>query len=422
MSFQPLAQPDGTSVGDRLIAELTSGRWDEFRCAVAFAKLSGVRYLDGPLRSFVGGGGVASISVGVDHDGTSFEAVSQLLGAVGTGGRVFIVKHLGSPSPTFHPKVFLFSAGAKRRQPTRALLISGSTNLTEGGLFTNYEFGSIWAPDLKDRDQAKSLRSVVATLDAWSDMSSGLCLPLDVAQLVDLHKRGWLLTEDRIAKNWISGGSSTSTRAARTSPPAGLKRQKQPQKTPYPKSMGPPAVALPEAKPRKRRKRPTTGANSKAPRHSALAIDISMAKKTEVFLAKSALDEDPAFFGHPFTGRTRPRRATSSPQPERSPRPVVDLLLIDAGGQQLHLYQQHEVKLWEYVKGKSANMDVRMIIPQELLRSLPPGCILVMRRRPVGPGLDYRLEFLTPGSPAWSEARAVATKPLPGSKRRYGWI
>ena len=110
------------------------------------------------------------------------------------------------------------------------------------------------------------------------------------------------------------------------------------------------------------------------------------------------------------------------PQPERQPRPVVDMLLIGANGEQLSEYIEHEVKLWEYVKGGSANMDVRMIIPQELLRSFPTGCILVMRRSPVRAGLDYCLEFLTPGTAKWTAARAAAAEPPPGRKRSYGWL
>ncbi len=432
VSYEPFAQPRGRSAGARLITELTSGGWNEFRCAVAFAKLSGVAYLDAPLRAFASGGGRASIAVGVDHDGTSFEAVSQLLGAVGPGGEVLVVKHLGSPSPTFHPKAFLFTACDSHGQVDRALLISGSTNLTKGGLFTNYEFGSAWIPDLTDPRQAESLREAVDVLDAWTDTSTGLCVRLDPKSLVEMNARGWLPTEERIAaKRQPSGSSSSgsSSGGASAAPPAGLRKQPRPPNVPHSTSMGPPAVALPNAaaparriRARRVRARAVGGTGRGRATHDALVIDIATAKKTEVFLAKSALADDPVFFGHPFQGLTSPRRSTSSPQPERQPRPVVDLLLIGANGEQLSEYIEHEVKLWEYVKGTSANMDVRMIIPQALLRSLPSGCILEMRRSPVRASLDYRLEFLTPGSAKWTAARAVATKALPGGKRSYGWL
>lgn len=438
MPFEPLVHPFGNPTGDRLISELMVGGWDQLRCAVAFAKLSGVQYLDEPLRAFAASGGKASISVGVDHDGTSFEAVSQLLGAVGPNGNVFVVKHVGSPSPTFHPKAFLFTENDQQGQLKRAVLISGSTNLTEGGLFTNYEFASAWMPDLADRLQAAALNEVVEALDTWADPTSGLCLQLDEKELVDLNRLGWLPTENAIAGKRVSSGSS-GARTTTAPVPAGLRKQQRPPKVPHSKNMGPPTVALPNAPTRQRARRThsrtgaagvnatrgTTAARSAVTTlaHSAFVIDISTGTRlTEVFLSKTALGEDPAFFGHPFGGLTSPRSATAAPQPELQPRPVVDILLIGANGKRLSTYQEHEIKIWEYVNGPSANMDVRMIIPQELLRNLPEGCILEMRRTPIRAGLDYVLTFLAPGSPQWTAARAAATKALPGGKRSYGWM
>jgi HKD family nuclease len=421
--FEPLAQPHGDRVGDRLIAELSGGGWNRFRCAVAFAKLSGVRYLDGPLRAFAASGGAASIAVGVDHDGTSFEAVSQLVAAVEPGGDVSVVKHLGSPSPTFHPKVFLFTAdNANAAMIERALLVSGSTNLTEGGLFTNYEFASAWTPTLTNASEAAVLAKVVNTLDMWTDTTSGLCVRLSAERLEELHNLGWLPTEARIASTHTPGGSSS--RGVATAPPSGLRKQPQLRKVGHSTTMGPPAFALPTVPVPAVRRRGARRPSPAAPvAHKALVIDISTGTRlTEVFLSKTALNEDKAFFGHPFTGLTSPRIATAQAQPELSPRPVVDIVLVGANGQRVSTYQEHEIKIWEYVNGPSANMDVRMIIPQDLLRSLPTGCILEMRRTPIRAGLDYSLEFLSPGSQKWTEARAAATKKLPGGKRSYGWL
>jgi HKD family nuclease len=426
VAFELFAQPYGSTVGDRLISELESGEWDEFRCAVAFAKLSGVAYLDGPLRAFASRGGRASISVGVDHDGTSFEAVSQLLGAVRPGGAVFVAKHLGSPGATFHPKLFLFSRSDRRGRVTQAQLISGSTNLTKGGLFTNYEFASAWTPDVTDRRDSAALKAVRDVLNAWADPSGGLCIALDIRRLRDLHARGWLPTEAAIAASRPPGAARGPGRSS--SPPGGLARQPRLPKPKHPKILGAPALVLPSAAAitpgpvRPRRNVPATRA-AQPGIHKAIVIDITTGKKlTEVFLSKTARVEDPTFFGHPFTGTTTPRRATKFPQPERDPRPVVDLRLIDATGTVISEYEGHELKIWEYVNGPSANDDLRMIIPQELLRSLPKGCILEMRRTPIPFGLDYRLDFLTPGSTQWQTARSRATKALPRSPRSYGWL
>jgi HKD family nuclease len=434
MSYELFVQPGGSLVGDRLIAELSQGGWNEFRCSVAFAKMSGVKYLDGPLRSFTQSGGFASISVGVDHDGTSFEAASHLLGAVSNNGCVFVVKHIGATRPTFHPKVFLFLKRPEGGEQERALLIVGSTNLTEGGLFTNYETASGWSPDLADPAQASALMQAAASLDAVVDPTNGLCIELDTTQLLDLNQRGWLPTEGEIAqKSAIAraaiGGSQTAG-AARRSPPRGLRRQPKLPKIGHSTEIGAPAVALPNvpvpARPKplaqparpSHRARPAVARRASAGTHRALVIDISTGTKlTELYLAKAPLQADPAFFGHPFTGLTTPRRG--DPQPER--RPVVDLELVNASGRTVSQLLGQQIKIWQYANGDRANQDVRVIIPVELLRSLPAGCILEMIKEPVPQGRDYRMVFLTPGSSQWEAARAVATTSLPNSHRRYGW-
>ncbi len=424
MAFELFAQPYGSAVGDRLISELESGEWDEFRCAVAFAKLSGVAYLDGPLRAFASRRGRASISVGVDHDGTSFEAVSQLLGAVRPGGTVFVAKHLGAPGATFHPKLFLFSRRDRRGRVTQALLISGSTNLTEGGLFTNYEFASAWTPDLTDPRDAAALEAVGDILDAWSDPSGGLCIALDLPRLRDLHARGWLPTEAAIAA--VRRPRAAPARGRASLAPRSLTRQPRPPRPKHSKILGAPALVFPSAGPisrgpaRSRRNVPRSRA-VQLDIHNAIVIDITTGKKkTEIYLSKTARIEDPEFFGHPFKGKTKPRRGFA--QPERDPRPAADLRLIDAAGTVISEYERHELKIWEYANGPSANDDLRVIIPQELLRSLPQGCILEMRRTPIPPDLDYRLDFLTPGSAQWQKAHSGATKALPNSPRSYGWL
>jgi hypothetical protein len=167
---------------------------------------------------------------------------------------------------------------------------------------------------------------------------------------------------------------------------------------------------------------PQPTAASAGATHTALFLDVGdVGRKTEVYLSKTAFNEDPLFFGHPFTGRTTPKRATSDPQPERQPRPIVDIRLLDASGNVVSEYRDHALKIWQYAIGKSANQDVRITVPAELLRSLPTGCILEIRRNPVRAGTEYRLDFLTPGSAQWSAARAVATRWLPGRKRQMGW-
>jgi len=68
--------------------------------------------------------------VGIDHNSTSIEALQELLKLKID---VKIVKDK-SPARTFHPKIYLLEASKKR-----ADLFIGSSNMTAGGFYTNYE-------------------------------------------------------------------------------------------------------------------------------------------------------------------------------------------------------------------------------------------------------------------------------------------
>ena len=134
-------------LGDYLKDNL-SGKWTHFRAAVAFVKRSGVRHVAPGLAAFARTGHVEIIA-GIDHQGTSFEGLKDLLDAVSPGGRI-IIFHNRLPF-TFHPKVYLF------KSPAAADVMIGSGNLTEGGLFTNYEAGLRFSLDRSDSRQAALL-------------------------------------------------------------------------------------------------------------------------------------------------------------------------------------------------------------------------------------------------------------------------
>jgi HKD family nuclease len=235
-----LAQPFGSTVGDRIIAELAGGNWDEFRCAVAFAKLSGVQYVDGPLRAFTSGGSRAVVSVGVDLGGTSFEAASQLAGAIRENGELIITKDVAAPPATFHPKAYLFRRFDGSGATTDGLVICGSSNLTEGGLFTNHEFSTAWVPDLADPTQRAQFEAAVQAIVAWQDVTSGLAVAGTKAKLLELLLGGLLPTEVAIAAARSAANASASGGTGKPSKiPSGLKKVARPGKPAHTKAMGP---------------------------------------------------------------------------------------------------------------------------------------------------------------------------------------
>lgn len=185
-----LSQPAAIDrLGDHLLANFAQP-WEQFRAAVAFVKRTGTRHMAAPLKDFSRSGRVEIIA-GIDHGGTSSEGLHDLLDAVSPTGRI-IVFHNRLPH-TFHPKIYLFKSAAA------ADLVVGSGNLTEGGLFANYEAGVHLSLDLADPAQAAVLSAVEQTLDSWSAPDDGLARVLDSELLAALTASGLVLPEIRAA-------------------------------------------------------------------------------------------------------------------------------------------------------------------------------------------------------------------------------
>jgi HKD family nuclease len=186
-----ISQPDSdVRLGDELLKQLHDERWTEFRGAVAFVKLSGVKHLREALTQFSKRAQIR-LTVGVDMGGTTFEGLAALLQAVGDN-QALIVFHNENPS-TFHPKTWLF------RNTTEAILISGSGNLTEGGLFTNYEIALAVHLDLSGEDDAALLSAAEAAFTNWEG-AAGTALPLNGENLTALRDAGYLPSEEQARK------------------------------------------------------------------------------------------------------------------------------------------------------------------------------------------------------------------------------
>jgi hypothetical protein len=86
--MQIIAQPDGSiRLGEYLTTHLQETDWSEFRAAIAFVKLSGVRHIETLLSEFSRRARVI-ISVGINHGGTSMEGLRALLNALEGRGEV----------------------------------------------------------------------------------------------------------------------------------------------------------------------------------------------------------------------------------------------------------------------------------------------------------------------------------------------
>ncbi|TPI28464.1 hypothetical protein FJW08_20525 [Mesorhizobium sp. B3-2-1] len=178
--------------------------WTHFRGAVAFVKRSGTRHIRTGLAAFSARSS-AELIVGIDHKGTTTEGLRELLDATAFPGRVLVVHN--RLRFTFHPKVYLFKSA------TRAEAVVGSGNLTEGGLFTNYEAGIKLSLDRSVTADAAILGSIEAALDAWADERSGVTKVLDSALLERLVDLGLVIPEAVAAAN-NNGASGTPSSGA----------------------------------------------------------------------------------------------------------------------------------------------------------------------------------------------------------------
>ncbi len=123
-----LFQPDKGNLGSLLIDRLNMG-YKQFVIFSAFAKNSGVLRLKPQMETFRANGGEITAFIGIDLDGTSYEALLNLFGLC---DNLYVI-HSENFATTYHNKVYLLSDNR------RAWCAIGSNNLTGGGLWTNFE-------------------------------------------------------------------------------------------------------------------------------------------------------------------------------------------------------------------------------------------------------------------------------------------
>ena len=121
-------QPFNGQLGEILITKLQA-KYSRLTILVAFARNSGVLRMKPALERFKASGGNIQIFVGVDIQGTTFEALQNLLPLCDA----LYVVHSEDSAMTYHSKVYFLE------NDTDIWMAVGSNNLTGGGLWTNFE-------------------------------------------------------------------------------------------------------------------------------------------------------------------------------------------------------------------------------------------------------------------------------------------
>lgn len=192
MKVDYIAQPD-TQLG-KVLADFLDSNPNPSRVVFvsAFVSVQTLMRLKQQILDLKGAGADVRFVLGIDLGGTSQEALAEVLR---WEIDCRIVNHRW-PGHTFHPKLYLF------KWDTRAVVIIGSNNITEGGFFNNYEgAGHITYDFPKDEED---FISACEKLRRFLDPDGPVVKPLTDELLKALIDRGDVPTEEEARKNWAA--------------------------------------------------------------------------------------------------------------------------------------------------------------------------------------------------------------------------
>jgi hypothetical protein len=184
----------------------------------AFANRKAVQHLASYIVQAKSRGAEINIIVGVDLQSTTAEALREII-SLGVDAKVF---HSNLAWNTFHPKIYFFEAKEK------AELLIGSNNLTEGGLFTNYEAATrttYYFPE--DENEYISAKK---SLERYLNPSGVIVQPLTEELIETLIARGEVPTEKQARE--IRKQTQTRIKTKKDAPksPFGSEKLKHPPK------------------------------------------------------------------------------------------------------------------------------------------------------------------------------------------------
>jgi len=398
--LKPSDQPPGTR---RLLAELGAAlddpRYSDLKWIVAYAKSGPLLRLRERLRAWRTAGKTSAAIIGIDQQGTSREALELALELFDC---VYTTQEAGL---TFHPKIYFFSGA------TESMTFIGSNNLTVGGTEKNFEAGL-----LVEMDGATDAVEIAEVEAAWNDLlppTHPATEKLDAAGLAALVASGDVVSE--VGRKWNSGPAGD----------AGLTRKGRGRRSGMvvmPESPLPPG----ERRPRRARAAvplaaaaPLPGGPATLPAVRGLAMQIRPHRNGEIHLSKLAVDQNPAFFKSPFTGRTTPKFAKNPSYPQRVPDPVVNISVYGADPAPIVRRDRYDLNTVYY----ETNSEIR-ITASPITAVAPEYSVLLMEESSV-PGVDYEITVHTPASPEYASWVAACNQEMPGggrTPRRYGWF
>lgn len=402
--LSPLDQPLGNR---RLIEDLKRCLQDadlnEFGFSVAFAKVGPLYRLQDLIEAWRRSGKTATAIFGIDHNGTSVQALRFALDRFDS---VYYAQYRGH---SFHPKVYWFKGKSK------AVAFVGSNNMTVGGTELNFEAAIELEFDIPEEQDAFDHVHLM-----YRSLLPDACVAtreLNDEILAKLEADGLLLDETKKA------GSNGWVKRKVAHPPE--EEHKLPVK---PASSLPSHVVFGKA-PRKKelaKKADTLKVQADAVDVtkplvpvSGFAIQIKLHHNGEIFLSKTAAQQNPAFFGMPFTGQTTPKKGENEGYPQRSPDPLCNIVVFGAGNAVLYSTSKYELNTVFY----TAKSEIR-VTTSPLVAHVPEYSVLVMTPSD-DVEVDYEMRIFIPDSPDYAKWVDVCNQKMPGGgkePRKFGWF
>lgn len=367
------------------------------------------------LKKWKSQGKTVEAIIGIDLLGTSRQALEF---ALQNFDNVYILH--SETHATFHPKFYLFS------NENHAVCYQGSHNLTVGGTETNLEGGVKIELDRPEDEAAfqGALASWTSLLPNVCGMTQKLAAPLIQALFDD-----GIIFDENVAKpkqppEDLTSPDGSSVPAATPKHTQGIFPRAYPKPpSPIPKAAFPTALTAtvaPQAQPTTQQAPATPAATVSS---EALVIQIVPHPNGEVFLSKIAINQNPGFFGYPFTGATTPKKAANPSYPQREPDPVVNVTVYDPAGNVALIKTGFHLNTVYY----SAKSEIRITFSPDLLAVIAPYAIMVMRR--TDEAHDYDIDVFNTGNPPsarYQQYLDACNQIMPsGGKaqaRRMGWL
>lgn len=164
MQTQFLGQPfgGGTQLGTAVLEAMEAMPGGSLLAITAWAKASGLRRLKEPFKEYRASRGTAHVLLGIDAAGATWEGLEHALELF---DEVRVFHDPGSR--TFHPKVYIVRGPGD--PPSEAFIAVGSSNMTKGGLFENYEASLAVHLDPSTEEGGRLLESAIGYYQSFLD-------------------------------------------------------------------------------------------------------------------------------------------------------------------------------------------------------------------------------------------------------------